>query len=60
VEELENDLMDDYQCQYQKGDRILKGHLFIGENIPDMTFTAVAYAATVCHICSELSVKKRG
>lgn len=66
VEELDSDVTDDYQCQYQQGDRVLKGHFFIRENIHDMTITidlkrtAIVYAGTVRHICGELPVRKRG
>lgn len=66
VEELDSDVTDDYQCHYQQGDRVLKGHFFIRENIHDMTFTtdlkrtAIVYAGTVRHICGELPVRKRG
>lgn len=65
VEELEEPLTDDYSCHYPSGSAVLKGHFFLRENITDMTYTldinrlAVVYAATVRHICSELSVKKR-
>ena len=65
VEELDSDVTDDYQCHYQQGDRVLKGHFFIRENIHDTTFTidlkrtAIVYAGTVRHICGELPVRKR-
>ena len=66
VEELDSDMTDDYQCHYQQGDRVLRGHFYLRENIHNMTFTidekhtAIVYAATVRHICGELPVKKRG
>ena len=66
VEELDSNVTDDYQCHYYRGDRVLKGHFYIRENIHDMTFTidekwkAFVHAATVCHICGDLPVRKRG
>ena len=65
VEELEEPLTDDYSCHCPRGSCVLKGHFYLRENIQDMTYTldikhlAVAYAATVRHICSELAVKKK-
>ena len=66
VEELDSNVTDDYQCHYYRGDRVLKGHFYIRENIHDMTFTidekrkAFVHAATVRHICGDLPVRKRG
>ena len=66
VEELEEPLTDDYSSHYPRGSAVLKGHFFLRENFADMTYTldtkrqAAVYATTVRHICSELSVKKRG
>ena len=65
VEELEEPLNDDYSCHYPRGSAVLKGHFFLRENIADMSYTldskrlAAVYAATVWHICNELSVKNK-
>ncbi|XP_022780703.1 vicilin-like seed storage protein At2g18540 [Stylophora pistillata] len=65
VEELASDFTDDYHCTALKGQKVLKGHFYLRENIHDMTFTldvkriAMVYAATVRHICGDLPVKRR-
>ena len=65
VEELEEPLTDDYSCHYPRCSAVLKGHFFLRENVHDMTYTldtkrvAVVYAATVRHICNELTAKKK-
>lgn len=66
VEELESNFTDDYQVTALRGEQVLKGNFYLRDNIHDMTFTldtkhtAVVYAATVRHICGELTVKKKG
>ena len=39
VEELEEQLTDDYSCHYPSGSAVLKGHFFLRENLQDMTYT---------------------
>ena len=65
VEELGEDFTDDYLSHYCEGSEVLKGHFYLHDNIHDMTYTldtkrvAAVFAATVRHICSDLTVKKR-
>ena len=65
IVELHSNVTDDYQCHYYR-DRLLKGHFYIREKIHDMTFAidntqkAFVHAATVCPICGDLPVRKRG
>ena len=66
VEELDSNYMDDYNFTAMRGQQVLKGNFYLRDNIHDMTFildkecTVAVYAATVCHICGELQVKKKG
>ena len=65
VEELSEDFTDDYLCHYCEGSEVLKGHFYLRDNIHDMTYTldtkrvAAVFAATVRHICGDLTVKRR-
>lgn len=64
VEELMEPLTDDYGLTFGPGFHILKGNFFIRENLIDLTYRlddrrlAAVNAATVRHICGELSRKK--
>lgn len=66
VEELAEDVTDDYGCIYNTGHEVLKGHFFLRNNLIDMTYkldeskVAIVYAATVRHICSDLHIVHRG
>jgi len=66
VEELAEDVTDDYGCIYNTGQEVLKGHFFLRDNLIDMTYkldeskVAIVYAGTVRHICSDLHIVKRG
>ena len=65
VEELSENFTDDYLCHYCEGSEVLKGHFYLRDNIHDMTYTldtkrvAAVFAATVRHICGDLTVKRR-
>ena len=64
VEELSEGFTDDYLCHYCEGSEVWKGHFYLHDNIHDMTYTldtkrvAAVFAATVRHICSDLTVKR--
>lgn len=65
VEELQNDMTDDYLNEYPRGSNVLKGHFFLRENLHDMTYTldtnrlAVVHAATVRLICSSANKRNK-
>ena len=64
VVELGEPMTDDYGCTIPRGSSGLKGHIFVRENIIDMTYkldknkTAFVLAGTVPHVCGELQKRR--
>lgn len=63
---LSTEETDDYGCQFQAGNTVLKGHFFLRHNLIDMTYKldvkkkAMVYPGTVRYVCSELKKKGKG
>lgn len=59
VVELKEKTTDDYGCTFPRGSAVLKGNIFIRENIIAMTYTldnnksAFVLAGTVWHMCGK-------
>ena len=63
---LSTEETDDYGCQFQAGNTVLKGHFFLKHNLIDMTYKldvkkkGMVYPRTVHYVCSELKKKGKG
>lgn len=63
---LSTEETDDYGCQFQAGNTVLKGHFFLRHNLIDMIYKldvkkkVMVYPGTVRYMCSELKKKGKG